>query len=70
MLSNITIAQARYLNKSTSGIYEDFCKKDGQEAKTLELKENDVKAHWIGKEDADVVILWLHGRCPTSVSEA
>jgi len=51
------------MNGTTSEIYETFCKKVNQESKTLELKEGDVKAHWIGNEDADVVILYLHGTC-------
>ncbi|KUJ07637.1 alpha/beta-hydrolase [Mollisia scopiformis] len=32
-----------------------------QEPKPLHLKENDTIAHWIGEEDADIVILFLHG---------
>lgn len=61
MVSNLTIAQARYLYKSTSETYEAFCKKTNQEPKTLKLGDGDATAHWIGEEDADTVILYPHG---------
>ncbi|TVY13587.1 putative alpha/beta hydrolase [Lachnellula arida] len=61
MLSNLTIAQSRYLNKSTSETYQDFCKAISQEPKTVKLESGTTTAHWIGNKNADVVILFLHG---------
>ncbi|PQE06766.1 alpha beta hydrolase fold protein [Rutstroemia sp. NJR-2017a BBW] len=60
MLSDLTIAQTRYLHKPTSEIYEEFCKRENEEPKTV-VTGDDVKGHWLGREDADVVILFFHG---------
>ncbi|KUJ23514.1 alpha/beta-hydrolase [Mollisia scopiformis] len=61
MLSNFTITVSRYLGMTTTQVYENFCKEVHQEPKTINLTENDVTAHWMGKPDATRVILYLHG---------
>lgn len=61
MLSSLTIPQSRFIYKTTTESYADLCKEIHQEPKTLRLKENDSIAHWIGREDAEVVIFYLHG---------
>ena len=67
-LSTITIPQTRYIYKTTSETYLELCKEVKEEPRTLTLKADDspnrttITAHWIGSEDADVVILFLHGK--------
>jgi tRNA U54 and U55 pseudouridine synthase Pus10 len=61
MLSDLTIPQTRYLHKPTGEIYEDFCKRENEIPKTV-VTGDDVKGHWLGREDADVVILFFHGK--------
>jgi hypothetical protein len=64
MLAIITIPQSRYIYPSTIEAYTQFCKDTKQEPNRVTF--NDVPALWIGEkgEDADVVILYLHGRRP------
>jgi hypothetical protein len=62
MLAIITIPQSRYIYPSTIEAYLKFCKETKQDPNCVTL--NDVPAVWIGEkgEDADVIILYLHGR--------
>ncbi|KAM3067324.1 hypothetical protein ACMFMG_005317 [Clarireedia jacksonii] len=48
-------------NKPTGETYEEFCKKVDEEPRMV-LGDGDARGHWIGREDADVVILYLHGQ--------
>ncbi|KAF2870032.1 Alpha/Beta hydrolase protein, partial [Massariosphaeria phaeospora] len=59
MLEHITIAQARYMYKSTTDTYLDLCAETKAVPNSLHL--DGVMCHWIGDEDADFVILFLHG---------
>ncbi|PVI01683.1 alpha/beta-hydrolase [Periconia macrospinosa] len=61
MLTHLTIAQSRYIWPSTIDTYMDLCRAINQAPKYL--LANEVTAVWIGKEaeDANVVILYLHG---------
>tara|TARA_R110002003_G_scaffold250_6_gene17768 strand:+ start:11694 stop:12797 length:1104 start_codon:yes stop_codon:yes gene_type:complete len=64
MLGRITIAQSRYLNPSTSARYVAYCERHAATPKTdyIHVKHGDrVAAHWLGKHDAENVILYLHG---------
>jgi acetyl esterase/lipase len=64
MLQRITIAQSRYLNPSTSERYIKLhCKPQGVDPATVELSTVNGKfnAHWIGRSDAETVILYMHG---------
>ncbi|KAF2731966.1 alpha/beta-hydrolase [Polyplosphaeria fusca] len=62
-LDRLTIAQSRYLTRSTTDLYNSFCKTKGEEANTSQLHGQDGTklAHWIGRPDASVVMLYLHG---------
>lgn len=64
MLQRLTIAQSRYLNLSTSAQYiRSHCKPQGIGPATVRLStvDGEVPAHWIGRPDAEVVVLYLHG---------
>jgi acetyl esterase/lipase len=70
MLANITIAQSRYIYPSTIEAYISFCEEVKQKPNRVGL--NDTSALWIGEkaEDADVVVLYLHGKSSRSSKEA
>jgi acetyl esterase/lipase len=64
MLQRITIVQSRYLNPSTSARYIKLhCKRQGVDPATVKLStvNGEVLAHWIGRPDAEAVVLYLHG---------
>jgi len=59
MLSNITIPQSRYIFGTTTDVYRDFCTQQHLAENTVQV--GGVASHWIGREDADVIILYFHG---------
>lgn len=68
MLKNMTIAQSRYMFKGTTETYHDFCRETNNIPNTIIL--DDVVAHWIGNENADVVIIYIHGMINCLISKA
>jgi hypothetical protein len=56
------------LNKPTGEVYEEFCRKENEVPKTIVVGD-DVKGHWLGRDDADVVILFFHGTSNTYFRE-
>jgi acetyl esterase/lipase len=71
MLGRITIAQSRYLNKSTGEEYVVYCKRLKVESKTVEIrvKDDKVAAHWLGSPKAKSVILYFHGGAYTQLAD-
>lgn len=65
LLDLCTPLQLQWLSGSGSNAYRKWIKKHGQvegmREKTDILGEDGAKLHWIGKEDAQKVILYLHG---------
>jgi acetyl esterase/lipase len=64
MLNHMTISQSRYLNPSTGARYTSFCKTKAITPETIRVetsKGTTVAAHWLGRSDAERVILYLHG---------
>lgn len=59
MLGSITISQSRYIFGTTTDVYRDFCKHQHLDPNTVEV--GGAASHWIGRDDADIVILYLHG---------
>ncbi|OAL53527.1 alpha/beta-hydrolase [Pyrenochaeta sp. DS3sAY3a] len=59
MFKNMTIAQSRSMFKGTTETHLDLCRETKQTPKSITLDE--VVAHWIGDEDADIVVFYLHG---------
>ncbi|KAF1968721.1 alpha/beta-hydrolase [Bimuria novae-zelandiae CBS 107.79] len=67
LLSHSNLAVFRAIFKPTASAYQEFCTKTGQKARSLTVQG--AQAHWIGDENADVVVLYLHGGgyvCPAS----
>jgi hypothetical protein len=54
-----TIAQYRYQSKDTTETYHVLCNKIQQKPNSIVL--DNVAAHWIGSDQADIVLLYLHG---------
>jgi acetyl esterase/lipase len=64
MLNHMTISQSRYLNPSTGARYTSFCKTKAITPETIRVETSEgttVAAHWLGRSDAERVILYLHG---------
>ncbi|KAF2996282.1 hypothetical protein E8E13_005054 [Curvularia kusanoi] len=64
MLNRLTIADSRFLMPPTSKSYVDsYCRPRGLEPKTLSLdgKNGQAVAHWIGDPDAESVVIYCHG---------
>ncbi|KAJ4293351.1 hypothetical protein N0V90_008633 [Kalmusia sp. IMI 367209] len=59
MLRHSNLAVSRVIFKPTTDVYNELCKQTGRQPKTLDV--NGLKAHWIGDESADVVVLYFHG---------
>lgn len=60
LLDNSSLAIFRAIFKPTSALYHELCKQTGRKSRSLSV--DGVIAHWIGEEDADVVVLYFHGR--------
>ncbi|KAF2448502.1 alpha/beta-hydrolase [Karstenula rhodostoma CBS 690.94] len=63
-LRHSSFAVSRAIFKPTTEVYEELCRKTGREARSLLVDGKGgegVKAHWIGDEEAEVVVLYLHG---------
>ncbi|KAF2651109.1 alpha/beta-hydrolase [Lophiostoma macrostomum CBS 122681] len=72
-LHTITIPQTRWLSPTTAQQYLAFCKDHAIESHSIHVdvyggtegaetdSSHQVLGHWIGDEDADVVVLYLHG---------
>lgn len=64
MCAELTIAQSRYLNPTTSQSYIKYCKANSISPVTETINVaggSNVQAHWIGHPDAKHVILYFHG---------
>jgi len=59
-LRGTTIAQTRWMNKSTTDTYHEWAKSRGLKPDSLEISEG-VQAHWLGDKNAEVTLVYFHG---------
>ncbi len=66
----MTIAQARYIYPGTIDVYMELCRQQKKSPKYLTIEG--VTSVYIGEhaEDADVIILYLHGRALNSATQS
>ncbi|PLB36748.1 lipase/thioesterase family protein [Aspergillus candidus] len=58
--ARLSIRQMQYVLPPTNKIYEQYARKAKQLANTVDLGDGAL-GHWIGKHDADTVLIWYHG---------
>lgn len=66
VLRHSSFAVSRTIFKPTTEVYEELCRKTGKKATSLVVHGKGkgiegLKAHWIGEEEAEVVVLYFHG---------
>jgi hypothetical protein len=59
-LGNLTLAQDRYMNGTTTPVYLKFCKDHGITPDSITLPSG-TQAHWIGNKNAKKVLIYFHG---------
>lgn len=60
LLRHSDLAVSRSIFKPTTEVYEDLCRKTNTQPRSLDV--GGVRAHWIGDENAEVVVLYFHGK--------
>jgi hypothetical protein len=59
-LGNLDTAQERYMNGTTTPVYNKWCQDNGIVPESITLASG-TQAHWLGSSTAKQVILWFHG---------
>ena len=59
-MASLNTAEERHVNGLTKSVYLKYAKDTGFEPKSVILSSG-VEAHWLGDDDAEKVIVYLHG---------